>query len=109
VSIDADSLAAARQVPGVHAVLTADDIPPHLVGRMLRDMPILARDVVRFAGQKVAVVAAEDDDIAEEALNLIQVEYEELDAILDPSDSIKPGAPVLHPDFAEYAGIPDGV
>ena len=107
VSIDADSVAAARQVPGVHAVLTADDIPPHLVGRMLRDMPILARDVVRFAGQKVVAVAAEDDDIAEEALNLVQVEYEELDPILDPEESIMPGAPVLHPDFADYAGIPD--
>ncbi|MCI0789855.1 MAG: xanthine dehydrogenase family protein molybdopterin-binding subunit, partial [Chloroflexi bacterium] len=109
VGIDPDSVAAARQVPGVHAVLTAGDIPPHLVGRMLRDMPILARDVVRFAGQKVVAVAAEDDDIAEEALNLIQIEYEEMEPILDPSDSMKPGVPVLHPDFAGYAGIPDGV
>ena len=108
VGIDPDSVAAARQVPGVHAVLTAGDIPPHLVGRMLRDMPILARDVVRFAGQKVVAVAAEDDDIAEEALNLIQIEYEEMEPILDPSDSMKPGVPVLHPDFAGYAGIPDG-
>lgn len=108
VSIDPDSVAAARRVPGVHAVLTADDLPLHLVGRMLRDMPILARDVVRFAGQKVVAVAAEDDDIAEEALNLVQVEYEELEPILDPSESIKPGATVLHPDFAAYVGIPDG-
>ena len=108
VSIDPDSVTAARQVLGVHAVLTADDIPPHLVGRMLRDMPILARDVVRFAGQKVVAVAAEDDDIAEEALNLVQIEYEELEPILDPSDSIKPGAPVLHPNFTDYVGIPDG-
>jgi CO/xanthine dehydrogenase Mo-binding subunit len=108
VSIDADSVAAARKVPGVHAVLTADDIPPHLVGRMLRDIPILARDVVRFAGQKVVAVAAEDDDIAEEALNLIEIEYEELTPILDPADSMKPEAPVLHPNFADYVGIPDG-
>lgn len=108
LSIDPDSIAAARRVPGVHAVLTADDIPPHLVGRMLRDIPILAREVVRFAGQKVVAVAAEDDDIAEEALNLVQVEYEELEPILDPSESIKPGATVLHPDFADYVGIPDG-
>ena len=108
VSIDPNSVAVARQVPGVHAVLTADDIPSHLVGRMLRDMPILARDVVRFAGQKVVAVAAENDDIAEEALNLIQIKYEEMEPILDPSDSIKPGAPVLHPGFADYAGTPDG-
>ena len=108
LSIDPDSVAAARRVPGVHAVLTADDIPPHLVGRMLRDMPILARDVVRFAGQKIVAVAAEDDDTAEEALNLIQIKYEELEPILDPLDAIKPGATVLHPDFNDYAGIPDG-
>src|SRR5918995_4867886 len=48
-SIDAS---AARQVPGVHAVLTGFDVPDVLVGRMLRDMTILARDVVRFVGQK---------------------------------------------------------
>ena len=109
VSIDQDSVAAARQVPGLHAVLTAEDIPPHLVGRMLRDMPILARDVVRFAGQKVVAVAADDDDIAEEALNLIQVEYDELDPILDPVEAMKPGATVLHPEFSTYAGLPDNV
>ena len=88
VSIDADSVANARRVPGGPAVLTSDDIPSHLVGRMLRDMPILARDVVRFAGQKVVAVAAEDDDIAEVALNLIQIEYDELEPILDPNDSL---------------------
>ena len=109
VSIDQDSVAAARQVPGVHAVLTAEDIPPHLVGRMLRDMPILARDVVRFAGQKIVAVAADDDDIAEEALNLIQVEYDELDPILDPVEAMKTGATVLHPEFSTYAGLPDNV
>ena len=109
VSIDQNSIIAARQVAGVHAVLTADDIPAHLVGRMLRDMPILARDVVRFAGQKVVAVAAEDDDIAEEALNLIHVEYEELDPILDPAEAMKPGASVLHPELATYAGLPDNV
>ena len=107
VSISQDSVDAARQMSGVHAVLTGDDVPAHLVGRMLRDMPILARDVVRFAGQKVVAVAAEDDDIAEEALNLIQIEYEELDPILDPSEAMKPGSPVLHPEFSTYAGLPD--
>ncbi|MDA0264250.1 MAG: xanthine dehydrogenase family protein molybdopterin-binding subunit [Chloroflexi bacterium] len=108
VSINQDSLAEARKVPGVHAVLTADDIPPHLVGRMLRDMPILARDVVRFAGQKVVAVAAEDDDIAEEALNLIQIEYEELEPILDPVAAIRPGATTLHPEFSGYVGTAGG-
>jgi CO/xanthine dehydrogenase Mo-binding subunit len=96
-------VSAARQVPGVHAVLTGYDIPDRLVGRMLRDMPALARDVVRFVGQKVAAVAAEDAEIAEEALNLIEVEYEELPAVLDPVEAMQPGAPVLHPNIIDHA------
>lgn len=101
VSIDAS---AARQVPGVHAVLTGFDIPDLLVGRMLRDMPILARDVVRFVGQKVVAVAADDADIAEEALSLIEVEYEELTPVLDPLEALQPNAPILHPKFQSYEG-----
>ncbi|HEX2278185.1 MAG TPA: xanthine dehydrogenase family protein molybdopterin-binding subunit [Candidatus Tectomicrobia bacterium] len=97
-------VSAARRVPGVHAVLTGSDIPDLLVGRMLRDMPILARDVVRFVGQKVAAVAADDADSAEEALSLIEVEYEELTPVLDPLEALQPNAPVLHPDFQRYSG-----
>src|SRR5919201_680462 len=93
-SIDAT---AARKVPGVHAVLTGFDIPDLLVGRMLRDIPILARDVVRFVGQKVAAVAAEDADSAEEALSLIEVDYEELTPVLGPMEVMQPDATVLHP------------
>ena len=100
-SIDAS---AARRLPGVHAVLTGLDIPDVLIGRMLRDMPILARDVVRFAGQKVAAVAADDADIAEEALSLIDVQYEELTPVLDPLEAIRPDAPTLHPHFSSYVG-----
>ena len=105
VSIDA---AAARQLPGVHAVLTGFDIPETLVGRFLRDIPILASDVVRFVGQKVAAVAADDVDIAEEALNLIEVEYEELTPVLDPIAAMRTDAPVLHPAFSSYAGRVEG-
>jgi CO/xanthine dehydrogenase Mo-binding subunit len=95
---------AARAMPGVHAVLTAFDLPDTLIGRMLRDMPILARDVVRFVGQKVAAVAATDADIAEEALTRIEVEYEELTPVLDPLAAMQPDAPVLHPQFLSYIG-----
>jgi CO/xanthine dehydrogenase Mo-binding subunit len=103
-SIDAS---AARQVPGVHAVLTGFDIPELLVGRMLRDLPVLARDVVRFVGQKVAAVAADDADSAEEALSRIEVEYEELTPVLDPIAAMQPDAPTLHPDFMSYSGRAD--
>jgi CO/xanthine dehydrogenase Mo-binding subunit len=104
LSVDAS---AARRVPGVQAVLTGVDLPDMLVGRFLRDMPILARDVVRFVGQKVAAVAADDVDAAEEALQRIEVEYEELTPVLDPLEAMRPDAPVLHPQFMSYIGRVD--
>jgi CO/xanthine dehydrogenase Mo-binding subunit len=93
LSIDAGR---AREVPGVHAVLTARDIPEYRIGRSMRDMPVLARNRVRFFGEKVAAVAAESPEIAEEALGLIEVEYEELPAVYDPVEAMQPGAPLIH-------------
>ena len=96
----------ALNLPGVHAVVTAQDLPDRRVGRLLRDIPVLARDRVLFVGEKVAAVAAEDSDIAEEALLLIDVEYAELPAVYDPMQAMEPGAVVLHPDMASYQGLP---
>ncbi len=86
----------ARALPGVHAVLTGQDLPDYRVGRAMRDMPVLARDKVRFIGEKVAAVAADTMVIAEEALSLIEVEYEELPAVFDPLEAIQPDAPLIH-------------
>src|SRR5262245_58425893 len=66
----------ARHLAGVKAVITARDVSSRLTGRTLADLPILAVDRVRFVGDKVAAVAAVDKDKAEEALALIDVEYE---------------------------------
>jgi len=96
----------ARMVRGVHAVLTGSDLPHRRVGRMLRDTPVLARDKVLFVGEKLAAVAAEDLDAAEEALLLIEVEYEELPAVFDPLEAMAEDAPVLHPGLASYEGLP---
>jgi CO/xanthine dehydrogenase Mo-binding subunit len=96
----------AKAQPGVLAVLTAADIPDVLTGRRLRDMPILGRDRVRFIGEKVAVVAAEEKDVAEEAAQLIEVEYEELPAVFDPLVAITEGAPQLHERLRDYVGLP---
>ena len=96
----------ARGVPGVQAVITAADLPDSLVGRRLRDMPVLARDVVRFVGEKVAAVAADDPAAAEEALLLIDVEYEELPPVFDAADAMSPDAPALHPGMSRYEGLP---
>ncbi len=104
-SVDASE---ARALPGVRAVLMGQELPDVLVGRFLRDIPVLARDVVRFAGQKVAAVAADTGEIAEEALGLIDVEYEELEPVLDPLEAMGSDAPVLHPDFMTYKGRVEG-
>src|ERR1700691_1859954 len=98
VSIDARQ---AKALPGVHAVLTGADVPDIRYGRLCRDVPILAKGVVRFVGDKVAAVAADSDDIAETALELIEVEYEALPAVFTAEEAMRPGAPVLHPEKVE--------
>jgi len=95
--------------PGVMAVLTAADIPDLLTGRRLQDMPMLAKDRVRFVGEKLAVVAAEDRDTAEEAAQMIEVEYEELPAVFDPLVAVTEGAPQLHQGLKDYKGLPKPV
>ena len=85
VSIDTSR---ARLVPGVKAVITAQGVTPKLTGRTLGKLPFLVRDKMRFVGDKVAAVAATDKDTAEEALTLIDVEYEELPADFYPLEAL---------------------
>ena len=87
----------AREVPGVRAVVTGADNEGRLWGASIKDQPVLALDVVRYVGEEVAAVAALDLEAAEEALNLIEVEYEELPAVFHPLDALAEGAPILHP------------
>ena len=96
----------AQQVPGVHAILTGADVRGRRYGRRLYDVPVLAEDRVRFIGDRVAAVAAEDRDIAEAALRLIDVEYEELPAVFEPLEALGQDAPILHPDVNSYVGLP---
>jgi len=88
----------AERLPGVVAVLTRDDIQNAnaFFGPVVKDQPIVAVDRVRYVGEVVVAVAAEGRDVAEEALDLIDVEYEPLPAVFDPLEAMKPGAPVLH-------------
>ena len=98
----------AMGLPGVRAVITGQDTAGMRVGRMVRDVPLLAEDKVRFVGEKVAAVAANDLDTAEEALALIEVEYEPLPAVFDPLEAMEPGAPLIHegsPEFESSAGM----
>ncbi len=95
----------AKKVKGVLAVLTGEDLPPLRVGLSLQDIPVLAQGKVRFAGEKVAAVAAEDLDAAEEALSLIEVDYEELPSVFDPKKAMKSDAPLIHGELSFYKGF----
>jgi carbon-monoxide dehydrogenase large subunit len=103
VRIDAT---AARQVPGVRAVITGQDAPGLYVGKTLRDMPVLCWDRVRFVGDRVAAVAADTPEAADAALDLIEVEYQVLPAVFDPLEAMQPDAPLLHDDVTAYDGAP---
>ncbi len=88
-------VSAAKALPGVHAVITAADTPNVPLG-IGRDNPPLKGDKVRCIRDEIAAVAAETEEIAEEALRLIKIEYEDLPAVFDPAESLKEGAPVIH-------------
>jgi CO/xanthine dehydrogenase Mo-binding subunit len=94
---------AAKAVPGVHAVLTGQDIGLHYFGRVLYDWPVLAYERVLFVGERVAAVAAETVEAAEEAVKLIDVDYEELTPVFDAEEALAPGAPIFHPNGADYS------
>ncbi|MBI2358203.1 MAG: xanthine dehydrogenase family protein molybdopterin-binding subunit, partial [Deltaproteobacteria bacterium] len=96
----------ALQVSGVKTVITGEDVTGLKIGRRVYDMPILADGVVRFIGEKVAAVAAETEEIAEQALDLIEVEYEEWEPVLDPVEAMSPTARPIHPEVASYEGLP---
>jgi carbon-monoxide dehydrogenase large subunit len=107
-SIDVE---AARELPGVHAIFTAADLERLGLGELpvkgiyadqkSRSQPVLAKDKVRFVGEPVAAVVAESRYVAEDAAELVWVEYESLDPVVDPEAAGAPGAPLLHEDWGD--------
>src|SRR3990170_1041434 len=91
----------AEQYPGVVAVITGKDAP-WIHGESIKDKPFLAQDKVRCVGEPVAAVAAVDEDTAQAAVRLIEVEYEDLPAYFSPEEACKPGAVAIHENFAGY-------
>ena len=85
----------AEKLFGVRAVLTGKDVPDVRVG-FLQDQTVLKKDVVRQFRDEVAAVAAISPDIAQEAVDLIEVKYEELPAVFDPIEAMKEGASLIH-------------
>jgi CO/xanthine dehydrogenase Mo-binding subunit len=101
--VDID-VSAARNLDGVAAVLTADDVPHNAIvehasgglGELTVQQPVLARDRVRYVGEPVAVIAAVDQETADEAADLVQVEYEPLPGVFSPTEALAPDAPLVH-------------
>lgn len=95
--VDID-LKKALALPGVVAILTAQDVPVNSYGLAFNDQPVLCDQVVRWEGDQVALVLAETEAIAAQARDLIQVEYEDLPVLTDPRQAMQPGAVRLHRD-----------
>ena len=110
--IRAIDTSAARAMPGVHAVLTADDLPPRMATGQIpmlvpnpaiktpRTQLALARNEVCYVGQTVAVVIADDRYLAEDAAAAVAVDYDVLPSVSDCRDAVKPDAPRAHSDLA---------
>ncbi len=94
----------AEQAPGVVAVFTAKDVPVNEYGLIMPDQPVLCgpgsdkegADIVRFVGDQVALVVAETEAQAAAALDLIEVEYEDLPVVASVEEALRPGAPLVH-------------
>jgi len=91
-------VSAARALPGVHAVITAADLPDQRPIGVARDHFPLKGDKVRSQRDEIAAVAADTEEIAAQALKLIKVEYEDLPILSDPREALKPGAVLIHPE-----------
>ena len=86
----------ALALPGVIAVLTADDVPFNAFGLIDADQPVLCGEKIRFAGDKVALVVAETRELAARATKLVAVTYEDLPAVTDPHTAMAETAPLVH-------------
>ncbi|MDG6934875.1 MAG: xanthine dehydrogenase family protein molybdopterin-binding subunit [Nitrososphaerota archaeon] len=95
----------AKSVPGVVAIATGSDFP-FRIGIYVGDRDLLATDKVRWVGHPVAAVIAETLQAAEEAAEKVQVQYEDLPAVFNVRDALKPGAPIIHEHMSEYRVFP---
>jgi len=92
-------ISGALLIPGVHAVITAKDVPGKpTYGLISQDQPVFARDVVRYMGEPVAAVAADHPETARRALDAIVVDYEVMKPLTDPEEGISGSHPPIHPD-----------
>lgn len=95
----------ARDLPGVWAVITAEDAPDHRHGLVIRDQPLFASDRVRFEGEPIAAVAGETSAAARRALAAIEFEVEEESPVIDLEAAVAPGARLVHPEWSSFAPV----
>ena len=103
---------AAEEIPGVHAVITWQDVPLLEYGHLSAlgipaDEPLLAKDEVRYKGQPIALVAADDEEIAAEAVSRIDIDFEERPAMLDVRQAFDPESPEIHREGNWYKHFED--
>jgi CO/xanthine dehydrogenase Mo-binding subunit len=100
-------VSAAEAMPGVRAVITAKDAPGmHGIG--VADHPLFASDRIRYHGEPLAAVAADTPEIAQAALRAIRVETAPLPAVVTMEEALRPGAPLVHPDWKTYEILFEG-
>lgn len=102
------NISKALQVPGVHAVITGEDFP-YPVGPLVADRHPIAYKKVRYFGEPIAVVIADEEHLAKHAASLIEVEYEDLPVLLSPREALKENAPLIHENLGEYTVMVEGV
>ena len=95
-------------LPGVHAIVTAADVPAVTSGWVLKDQPVFARDQVCYIGEPVAAVAADSERQAAAAVAAIELELEPLAPVLDTTAALARGARLVHPDWESYPAIAPG-
>ncbi len=95
----------AAALPGVRCVITGTDFPDIRYGSgALRDRYVMPREVVNFVGEPIAAVAADDEATAQEAIELIEVEYEDLPSVVNPLAAMGENAATVHPELESYEG-----
>ena len=99
----------ALRVPGVHAVVTAEDFSGVRHGRLVRDELLFAIDKALYVGERVVAVAAETPEAAQAAIEKIHVDYEALPAVFTTEDALKGDAPLLHAASGDYTAFPGAV
>jgi CO/xanthine dehydrogenase Mo-binding subunit len=99
----------ARALPGVFAVITHEDVPDVRYGAFVQDRRLFAKSTVRYEGELIAAVAATSPEIAQQAADLIEIDYEPLPVVNDVEAALEAGAPLVHENWADYGASEDVV